>query len=75
MKNRSVYSLKRLMAQNSSDYLTAWVFTICLRDDLYQIAEELQHEHSCHNGYYYYFLNLVFFSFFFPSQKFIAACF
>jgi hypothetical protein len=41
-------------AQNSSDYLTGWFLKICLGDVLYQIAED-----SCHNGYYYYFLNLV----------------
>jgi hypothetical protein len=51
------------MAQNSSDYLTASVLKICLRDVLYQIAEDLQYEHNCHNGYYYYFLNLVLFLF------------
>jgi hypothetical protein len=43
-----VYSLKRFMAQNSSDYLTASVLKICLGDALYQIAEDLQHEHSYH---------------------------
>jgi hypothetical protein len=48
------------MAQNSSDYLTARVLKICLGDALYQIAEDLQHEHSCHNGYYYYFFKFGF---------------
>jgi hypothetical protein len=45
-------------SQEVYGYLIAWVLTNMLGDVMFQIADHLQSEHSCHNGYYYYYLGV-----------------
>jgi hypothetical protein len=47
-----MYSLKRFMVQSSIGYLTAWFLTTLPWGFLCQIADNIEPEHSYHNGYY-----------------------